>query len=62
MTQEWVFEETNHAFSLEIWVEPSETQAHVKRWRARIVHIPSGNRKYVDNFKELVAFIAVYIS
>jgi hypothetical protein len=46
---------------LEVWAEPGEKQTRDKRWRARIIHVPSGKQKYVDNFPELVAFVASYI-
>jgi hypothetical protein len=63
MEHDWLFEETNHAFALEIWVEPSEKHDHHKHWRARIIHVPSGDQKYVENFTQLLevrSFFLVY--
>ena len=50
-----------HSFVVRIWLEEeaSETQGAV--WRGHITHIPSGERRYIQQLGDLHVFITPYL-
>ncbi len=50
-----------HSFIIKIWLEESIEEAGQMKWRGQITHVPSGERRYLKNLKEIVAFIFPYL-
>ena len=46
-----------HSFIIRIWLEDERGQ---KAWRGHITHVPSGKRRYMKEFDDILAFIIPY--
>jgi hypothetical protein len=44
-----------------IWPEPREIQGAPVEWRGLIEHVFSGEKRYLNNLDEIVAFLARYL-
>jgi hypothetical protein len=55
------FEATTHPFIVRIWLEETAAEAGQASWRGYIVHVPSGERRYIHDLGEIPAFIAPYM-
>jgi hypothetical protein len=56
-----LLEFNTHSFIVKIWLEePAENRSR-GRWRGHITHVPSGERHYLKNLREIVAFIIPYL-
>jgi hypothetical protein len=50
------------SFIVKLWFEPSETKdAPRVRWHGQITHVPSGERRYLKELGEIIAFIEPYL-
>jgi hypothetical protein len=56
-----LIEFNTHSFVIKIWLEEPADELHKGRWRGHITHVPSGERRYLQNLKEIVAFIVPYL-
>jgi hypothetical protein len=54
-------EATSHPFVIRIWLEESIEEAHRATWRGHITHVPSGERRYLQDLDDMTAFIAPYL-
>ena len=56
-----MFEKTTHSFVIKIWLEkpPEETDKVV--WRGRIVHVATGERIFIKDYDEIMAFISPFV-
>jgi hypothetical protein len=52
----------SHSFIVKIWVEEVITRTKAGKWRGRITHVPDGKERYLQDLKEIVSFIAPYLS
>lgn len=50
-----LYEFNTHAFVVKIWLEEG------LRWRGHITHIPSGERRYIQDLGEIDDFILPYL-
>jgi hypothetical protein len=50
-----------HSFIVKIWLEEAAEDHHRGKWRGHITHVPGGERRYLKNLGEIVAFIAPYL-
>jgi hypothetical protein len=50
-----LYEFNTHAFVVKIWLEEG------LRWRGHITHIPSGERRYIEELGEIDDFILPYL-
>jgi hypothetical protein len=55
------FEDKTHVFIVRIWPEPREIQGAPVEWRGLIEHVFSGEKRYLNNLDEIVAFLARYL-
>jgi hypothetical protein len=57
MTQDEIelYELNTHAFVIKIWLEDG------LRWRGHITHVPSGERRYIEELGEVDDFILPYL-
>ena len=54
--------ETNtHSFVIRIWLEETPQETPRPTWRGHITHVPSGQRRYLQDLNEMVAFIRPYV-
>ncbi|MCI0396120.1 MAG: hypothetical protein L0332_30125 [Chloroflexi bacterium] len=54
-------ETQTHSFIIKIWLEETATEAEQARWRGHITHVPSGNRRYLQDLDEIKSFITPYL-
>jgi hypothetical protein len=50
-----------HSFIVKIWLEEPAEDNRRATWRGHITHVPSGERRYLKNLWQIVAFIAPYL-
>ena len=56
-----MFEANTHPFVVKVWLEETAAEAGRARWRGHITHVPSGERRYVEDLEEIDVFIASYL-
>lgn len=56
-----MFEANTHPFVVKVWLEETAAEAGRARWRGYITHVPSGERRYVEDLEEIDVFIASYL-
>jgi hypothetical protein len=49
-----------HSFIIRIWIEELNDEGDQKAWRGHITHVPSGKRRYMKDFDDILAFILPY--
>ncbi|MCI0391849.1 MAG: hypothetical protein MOB07_24165 [Acidobacteria bacterium] len=49
------------SFIIRFWVDESSQENAPARWRGQITHVPSGEKRYLQNFEEILNFIAPYL-
>ena len=54
-------ERLSHSFVVKVWLEETVEEANRALWRGRIVHIPGGEERYVQDLEAIVSFIARYL-
>ena len=50
-----------HSFIVKIWLEVTTEEAERATWRGHITHVPSGERRYVQDLDDITAFVAPYL-
>ena len=50
-----------HSFIIRIWLEETAVEADKARWRGHITHIPSNQRRYIENLDAVKQFIIPYL-
>jgi hypothetical protein len=48
-------------FIIRIWSEPREVERKKPLWRGVIEHVPSGEKRYLNDFAAIEAFIIPYL-
>jgi hypothetical protein len=56
-----LFEDNTHSFIVKVWLEKATERADQSTWRGHITHVPSGERRYLQDPDEITAFIASYM-
>lgn len=56
-----LFEDNTHSFVVKIWLERTTREIGDATWRGHITHVPSGERRYLKDLHEILAFIAPYL-
>jgi hypothetical protein len=56
-----MFDPHTQSFITKIWLEESATEGGSATWRGTITHVPSGERRYVQDLYEVLAFIAPFL-
>lgn len=56
-----LFEFNTHSFIVKIWLEETAEEVGQATWRGHITHVPSGERRYVQDMDEITAFITPYL-
>ena len=50
-----------HSFVIRVWLEEEASEAQDAIWRGHITHIPSGERRYIQQLRDVNGFIAPYL-
>ena len=50
-----------HSFVVRIWLEEEASETQDAVWRGHITHIPSGERQYIQQLRDLHVFITPYL-
>lgn len=50
------------SFIVRIWVESSAREGDCPQWRGSVQHVLSGDKQYVDDMEEIVAFIESHLA
>lgn len=50
-----------NSFIVRIWLEETAEEAGRATWRGHITHVPSGERRYLKDLDDIVAFIVPYL-
>ena len=56
-----LIEFNTHSFIVKIWLEEPTDDNHKGKWRGHITHVPGGERRYLKNLGEILAFIVPYL-
>lgn len=56
-----LYESNTHSFIIKIWLEETAEEASRATWRGNITHVPSGERRYVEDLDEIIVFIMPYL-
>lgn len=54
-------EDASHPFILRIWLEEPAEGARRAKWRGHITHVPSGERRYLEDLDDIKTFILPYL-
>ena len=55
------FEAQTHSFIIKLWLEETAEDAGRPVWRGHVTHVPSGERRYLQNLDGILAFVAPYL-
>jgi hypothetical protein len=50
-----------HSFIIKIWLEETAEEAGRASWRGHITHVPSGERRYIEDFEAIKRFMIPYL-
>jgi hypothetical protein len=54
-------EKNRHVFIVRIWREAREIEGRLPEWRGMIESVQNGERRYVRNLNDVIAFIVPYL-
>ena len=50
-----------HSFIVKLWFEQSAEEPSRARWHGHVTHVPGGERRYLKELDDIVAFIEPYV-
>ena len=50
-----------HSFIIKVWLEETAEEAGRATWRGHVTHVPSGERRYIQDLDKIQDFIAPYL-
>jgi hypothetical protein len=50
-----------HSFIIKVWIEETAEEAGRATWRGHVTHVPGGERRYIDNMDDIIAFVSHYL-
>ena len=50
-----------HSFIVKLWLEEGVSRKGMDGWHGQITHVPSGERRYLKDLRDIVTFIKPYI-
>lgn len=51
-----------HSFIVKLWLEEAGDQPEAARWHGYITHVPSGERRYLQELGDIVTFVKPYVA
>lgn len=61
MKMELLDETIMHSFIIRIWLEEKAEETGTATWRGHITHIPSNQRRHIENLDAVKQFINPYL-
>ncbi|MCI0770827.1 MAG: hypothetical protein J4N94_03025 [Chloroflexi bacterium] len=55
------YESNTHSFIVKVWLEDDDEQHDRPTWRGHVTHVPSNQRRYVDDLNGISTFISTYL-
>ena len=55
------FESKTHSFVVKVWLEEDEEDHSPPKWRGHITHVPSRQRRYINDLNGVTKFISGYL-
>ena len=56
-----LMESGTHSFIIKIWLEETVEEAGRASWRGYITNVSSGERRYLQDLDDVVAYLALYL-
>ena len=56
-----LYESKTHPFIIKLWLEETAEETSRATWRGHITHVPSGERRYLQELDEIITFIIPYL-
>jgi hypothetical protein len=50
-----------HSFIVKLWLEGADDETDPAAWHGFITHVPSGQRRYLREFGDILGFIKGYV-
>jgi len=54
-------EPNTHSFIVKVWLEEPAEKVGEAIWRGHVTHVPSGERRYIQDLDEMVATVVPYL-
>ncbi len=55
------YESNTHSFIVKVWLEDADDQDDRPTWRGHVTHVPSNQRRYVEDLNGISKFISGYL-
>lgn len=55
------YESSTNSFIVKVWVENTGNDSSPPLWRGHITHVPSSERRYVQDLESISVFIGAYL-
>ena len=55
------YESNTHSFIVKVWLEDNDEKNERPTWRGHVTHVPSNQRRYVDDLNGISKFISSYL-
>lgn len=56
-----VAESKVHSFIVKLWLEEAGDETGMVGWHGHITHVPSGERRYLQDLRDILSFVKPYI-
>ena len=56
-----VAESKVHSFIVKLWLDEAGDETEKSGWHGHITHVPSGERRYLQDLSDILSFIKPYI-
>jgi hypothetical protein len=50
-----------HSFIVKLWLEKVGDEKGMTVWHGHITHVPSGERRYLKDLRDILGFVKLYI-
>ena len=54
-------ENSTESFIVRVWLEETAVESRRAPWRGHITHVPTGDRRYIQDLRGIATFIAYYL-
>jgi hypothetical protein len=57
-----VSESQVHSFIVKLWLEKAGDETGMTVWHGYITHVPSGERRYLKDLRDILSFVKLYVA
>ena len=50
-----------HSFIVKLWLEEPGSKTETAGWHGYVTHVPSGERRYLQNLDDILSFVKSYV-